>query len=136
MPPSAVDDEVSDEDEAAEMEDEQVKEEVKAKKKGKKLKLAKEFSDLVTICVSVHFNGFKYAREKCKISVLFIIGVSFNIQLTFLGISIHNRISEQYDYKNVSFTIYLVNRCNGRTTLNTFDSNIVQVSANLLLIYS
>ena len=66
MPPSAVDDEVSDEDEAAEMEDEQVKQEVKSKKKGKKLKLAREFSDLVTICVSVHFNGFDYAKQKCK----------------------------------------------------------------------
>ncbi|CAI9540028.1 unnamed protein product, partial [Staurois parvus] len=57
-------DDVSDEDEAAEMEDEAVKSKVNAKKsKAAKLKLAKELSDTVLYCKSVHFRGFEYAAE-------------------------------------------------------------------------
>ncbi|KAM3927984.1 1-phosphatidylinositol 4,5-bisphosphate phosphodiesterase delta-1 isoform 2-T2 [Leptodactylus fuscus] len=55
---------VSDEDEAAEMDDEAVKSNVHAKKgAGAKLKLAKELSDTVIYCKSVHFRGFEYATE-------------------------------------------------------------------------
>ncbi|KAM4028589.1 1-phosphatidylinositol 4,5-bisphosphate phosphodiesterase delta-1 isoform 2-T2 [Anomaloglossus baeobatrachus] len=55
---------VSDEDEAAEMEDESVKSKVHAKKgAGATLKLAKELSDTVIYCKSVHFRGFDYAAE-------------------------------------------------------------------------
>ncbi|KAG8573265.1 hypothetical protein GDO81_012338 [Engystomops pustulosus] len=55
---------VSDEDEAAEMEDEAVKSTVHAKKGAStKLKLAKELSDTVIYCKSVHFRGFEYAAE-------------------------------------------------------------------------
>ncbi|XP_053323571.1 1-phosphatidylinositol 4,5-bisphosphate phosphodiesterase delta-1 isoform X2 [Spea bombifrons] len=54
--------EVSDEDEAAEMEDETVKSKVQ-EKKGKTLKLAKELSDTVIYCKSVHFHGFDYAAQ-------------------------------------------------------------------------
>ncbi|XP_046767929.1 1-phosphatidylinositol 4,5-bisphosphate phosphodiesterase delta-1 isoform X5 [Gallus gallus] len=50
---------VSDEDEAAEMEDESVKTEVQQKGKSDTLKLAKELSDTVVYCKSVHFNGFE-----------------------------------------------------------------------------
>uniref|UniRef100_A0A8D2LHS5 Phosphoinositide phospholipase C n=1 Tax=Varanus komodoensis TaxID=61221 RepID=A0A8D2LHS5_VARKO len=50
--------EVSDEDEAAEMEDETVKSEVEKKRMSDKLKLAKELSDTVVYCKSVHFQGF------------------------------------------------------------------------------
>ncbi|XP_036595446.1 1-phosphatidylinositol 4,5-bisphosphate phosphodiesterase delta-1 isoform X4 [Trichosurus vulpecula] len=50
---------VSDEDEAAEMEDEAVKMKVKQKLENDKLKLAKELSDLVIYCKSVHFQGFQ-----------------------------------------------------------------------------
>ncbi|KAM5157020.1 1-phosphatidylinositol 4,5-bisphosphate phosphodiesterase delta-1 isoform 2-T2 [Mantella aurantiaca] len=58
------DDDVSDEDEAAEMEDEAVKSKVIAKKSSDtKLKLAKELSDTVIYCKSVHFRGFEYAVE-------------------------------------------------------------------------
>ncbi|XP_077347360.1 1-phosphatidylinositol 4,5-bisphosphate phosphodiesterase delta-1 isoform X3 [Lithobates pipiens] len=57
-------DDVSDEDEAAEMEDEAVKSKVNAKKStAAKLKLAKELSDTVIYCKSVHFRGFEYATE-------------------------------------------------------------------------
>uniref|UniRef100_A0A8C5QKT2 Phosphoinositide phospholipase C n=1 Tax=Leptobrachium leishanense TaxID=445787 RepID=A0A8C5QKT2_9ANUR len=55
---------VSDEDEAADMEDEAVKSKVDAKKsKSSKLKLAKELSDTVIYCKSVHFRGFDYALQ-------------------------------------------------------------------------
>ncbi|OXB72664.1 UNVERIFIED_CONTAM: hypothetical protein H355_007679 [Colinus virginianus] len=50
---------VSDEDEAAEIEDESVKTEVQQKGKSDTLKLAKELSDTVVYCKSVHFNGFE-----------------------------------------------------------------------------
>ncbi|XP_069814926.1 1-phosphatidylinositol 4,5-bisphosphate phosphodiesterase delta-1 isoform X3 [Dendropsophus ebraccatus] len=57
-------DDVSDEDEAAEMEDDAVKTTVHAKKKaGATLKLAKELSDTVIYCKSVHFRGFEHALE-------------------------------------------------------------------------
>ncbi|XP_036413907.1 1-phosphatidylinositol 4,5-bisphosphate phosphodiesterase delta-1a isoform X2 [Colossoma macropomum] len=53
-------DSVSEEDEAAE-----VKEiDQKTKPKKSKIKLAKELSDLVIYCKSVHFNSFEHAREK------------------------------------------------------------------------
>ncbi|XP_053569744.1 1-phosphatidylinositol 4,5-bisphosphate phosphodiesterase delta-1 isoform X2 [Bombina bombina] len=55
--------EVSDEDEAADMDDETVKSKVQDKKKGATLKLAKELSDTVIYCKSVHFRGFEYAVE-------------------------------------------------------------------------
>ncbi|XP_074055368.1 1-phosphatidylinositol 4,5-bisphosphate phosphodiesterase delta-1 isoform X2 [Macrotis lagotis] len=55
--PEAAD--VTDEDEAAEMEDEAVKKEVQQKQSNDKLKLAKELSDLVIYCKSVHFQGFQ-----------------------------------------------------------------------------
>ncbi|XP_061442306.1 1-phosphatidylinositol 4,5-bisphosphate phosphodiesterase delta-1 isoform X2 [Rhineura floridana] len=54
--------EVSDEDEAAEMEDETVKNEVEKKRESEKLKLAKELSDTVVYCKSVHFQGFNDAN--------------------------------------------------------------------------
>ncbi|XP_030915598.1 1-phosphatidylinositol 4,5-bisphosphate phosphodiesterase delta-1 isoform X2 [Geospiza fortis] len=49
---------VSDEDEAAEIEDESVKTKVEQKGKSDTLKLAKELSDTVVYCKSVHFEGF------------------------------------------------------------------------------
>ncbi|KAJ6659344.1 hypothetical protein lerEdw1_019215 [Lerista edwardsae] len=55
---------VSDEDEAAEIEDESVKSEVEKKRMvglSDKLKLAKELSDTVVYCKSVHFQGFDTA---------------------------------------------------------------------------
>ncbi|CAM9286189.1 unnamed protein product [Lampetra fluviatilis] len=52
--------EVSDEDEAAEIEDEAVK---KIMPKGK-LTLSKDLSDCVVYCKSVHFRGFEISREK------------------------------------------------------------------------
>ncbi|KAG8443531.1 hypothetical protein GDO86_012076, partial [Hymenochirus boettgeri] len=54
---------VSDEDEAAEMADESVKSKVKESKTKATLKLAKELSDLVIYCKSVHFGGFDHAME-------------------------------------------------------------------------
>ncbi|MEE6467416.1 hypothetical protein FKM82_007233 [Ascaphus truei] len=54
---------VSDEDEAAEIENEAVKSKLQSKSKGSKLKLAKELSDTVLYCKSVHFRGFDYALE-------------------------------------------------------------------------
>ncbi|XP_048414126.2 1-phosphatidylinositol 4,5-bisphosphate phosphodiesterase delta-1a isoform X1 [Stegostoma tigrinum] len=53
-------DEVSDEDEAAEQDSENEQKEVK---KSGKIKLAKELSDMVIYCKSVHFNGFEDAVE-------------------------------------------------------------------------
>ena len=50
------------------MEADVVKADVK-QKKGHKLKLARELSDLVTICQSVSFKGFDYARNNCKLSL-------------------------------------------------------------------
>ena len=44
----------------------QIKEDVKTKKKGTKLKLARAFSDCVTICQSVKFKGFDFAVNNCK----------------------------------------------------------------------
>uniref|UniRef100_A0A8C0E8C5 Phosphoinositide phospholipase C n=1 Tax=Balaenoptera musculus TaxID=9771 RepID=A0A8C0E8C5_BALMU len=49
---------VSDEDEAAEMEDEAVRRQVQHKSTEDKLTLAKELSDMVIYCKSVHFLGF------------------------------------------------------------------------------
>ncbi|XP_059966482.1 1-phosphatidylinositol 4,5-bisphosphate phosphodiesterase delta-1 isoform X1 [Mesoplodon densirostris] len=49
---------VSDEDEAAEMEDEAVRNQVQHKSTEDKLRLAKELSDMVIYCKSVHFLGF------------------------------------------------------------------------------
>ncbi|KAE8595390.1 hypothetical protein XENTR_v10015718 [Xenopus tropicalis] len=54
---------VSDEDEAAEMADEAVRSKVQEAKRKAKLKLAKELSDTVVYCKSVHFGGFDYALE-------------------------------------------------------------------------
>ncbi|XP_060755866.1 1-phosphatidylinositol 4,5-bisphosphate phosphodiesterase delta-1a isoform X2 [Neoarius graeffei] len=51
---------VSEEDEAAETK----QNEPEQKPKNKKIKLAKELSDLVIYCKSVHFNSFEHAREK------------------------------------------------------------------------
>ncbi|XP_067871822.1 1-phosphatidylinositol 4,5-bisphosphate phosphodiesterase delta-1a isoform X2 [Heterodontus francisci] len=56
-----VNDEVSDEDEAAEGEDDEEKKE--KKEAGGKIKLAKELSDLVIYCKSVHFHGFEDAMH-------------------------------------------------------------------------
>ena len=44
----------------------QVKEDVKTKKRGHTLKLARELSDIVTICQSVKFKGFDFAINNCK----------------------------------------------------------------------
>ncbi|KAG8521609.1 1-phosphatidylinositol 4,5-bisphosphate phosphodiesterase delta-1, partial [Galemys pyrenaicus] len=52
---------VSDEDEAAEMEDEAVRSRVQHKPKEDKLRLVKELSDMVIYCKSVHFGGFANA---------------------------------------------------------------------------
>ncbi|XP_004676692.1 PREDICTED: 1-phosphatidylinositol 4,5-bisphosphate phosphodiesterase delta-1 isoform X2 [Condylura cristata] len=49
---------VSDEDEAAEMEDEAVRSQVQLMRKEVKLRLAKELSDMIIYCKSVHFGGF------------------------------------------------------------------------------
>nr|XP_033787632.1 1-phosphatidylinositol 4,5-bisphosphate phosphodiesterase delta-1 isoform X2 [Geotrypetes seraphini] len=54
---------VSEEDEAAEMEDEAVKDKVKNKSGSSKVKLAKELSDIVIYCKSVHFRDFNYAQD-------------------------------------------------------------------------
>ncbi|XP_077158993.1 1-phosphatidylinositol 4,5-bisphosphate phosphodiesterase delta-1 isoform X1 [Paroedura picta] len=56
--------EVSDEDEAAEMEDESVKIEVESKMTSDKLKLAKELSDTVVYCRSIHFQGFEDSNPR------------------------------------------------------------------------
>ncbi|XP_008110417.1 1-phosphatidylinositol 4,5-bisphosphate phosphodiesterase delta-1 isoform X4 [Anolis carolinensis] len=53
--------EVSDEDEAAEMEDDIVKKGMERKRTSEKLKLAKELSDTIVYCKSVHFKGFNSA---------------------------------------------------------------------------
>ncbi|XP_078085245.1 1-phosphatidylinositol 4,5-bisphosphate phosphodiesterase delta-4-like [Mustelus asterias] len=58
--------EVTDEDEAAEMDDENIKNEMKRKGKGSKQSLAKELSDCVIYCKSVHFNSFKHSRTHYK----------------------------------------------------------------------
>ncbi|XP_033494511.2 1-phosphatidylinositol 4,5-bisphosphate phosphodiesterase delta-1a isoform X1 [Epinephelus lanceolatus] len=52
-------DTVSEEDEAADCKDN----DQKAKPKKSKIKLAKELSDIVIYCKSVHFNGFEHAKE-------------------------------------------------------------------------
>ncbi|CAL1597030.1 unnamed protein product [Knipowitschia caucasica] len=52
-------DTVSEEDEAAEVKDNGQK----AKSKKSKMKLAKELSDVVIYCKSVHFNGFEHAKD-------------------------------------------------------------------------
>uniref|UniRef100_A0A4W4GT43 Phosphoinositide phospholipase C n=1 Tax=Electrophorus electricus TaxID=8005 RepID=A0A4W4GT43_ELEEL len=58
---SSVDvDSVSEEDESAEAKEG----EQKAKAKKSKIKLAKELSDLVVYCKSVHFNSFEHSKEK------------------------------------------------------------------------
>ncbi|XP_060683770.1 1-phosphatidylinositol 4,5-bisphosphate phosphodiesterase delta-4-like [Hemiscyllium ocellatum] len=54
--------EVTDEDEAAEVDDENIKNEVKRKGKESKQRLAKELSDCVIYCKSVHFHNFKHSR--------------------------------------------------------------------------
>ncbi|XP_019636188.1 PREDICTED: 1-phosphatidylinositol 4,5-bisphosphate phosphodiesterase delta-4-like [Branchiostoma belcheri] len=64
---NVTEDDVSDEDEAAETEDVEVQERVKTskgKEKKKTIKLAKELSDLVNICEAVHFHSFQHSREK------------------------------------------------------------------------
>jgi hypothetical protein len=75
LPASAAEDdldEVSDEDEAADMEcDDTVNEEVKkkvndSKGKAKKHKLSKELSDLVVMCQSVGFKSFEHAKTHRK----------------------------------------------------------------------
>ncbi|XP_041824660.1 1-phosphatidylinositol 4,5-bisphosphate phosphodiesterase delta-1a isoform X2 [Melanotaenia boesemani] len=50
---------VSEEDEAADSKEN----DQKAKSKKSKIKLAKELSDMVIYCKSVHFNGFEHARD-------------------------------------------------------------------------
>ncbi|KAF7669274.1 hypothetical protein LDENG_00203320 [Lucifuga dentata] len=52
-------DSVSEEDEAADYKDDGQK----AKAKKSKMKLAKELSDMVIYCKSVHFNGFEHAKD-------------------------------------------------------------------------
>ncbi|XP_061777258.1 1-phosphatidylinositol 4,5-bisphosphate phosphodiesterase delta-1a isoform X3 [Nerophis ophidion] len=59
--PAMEEDTVSEEDEAAEVESVQ-----EVKKKKSKIKLAKELSDMVVYCKSVHFNGFEHARDNLK----------------------------------------------------------------------
>ncbi|XP_039609638.1 1-phosphatidylinositol 4,5-bisphosphate phosphodiesterase delta-1a isoform X2 [Polypterus senegalus] len=54
---------VSEEDEAAEIEDESVKSQVRKNSKNTKLKLAHELSDVVVYCRSVHFPGFDNAKK-------------------------------------------------------------------------
>uniref|UniRef100_H3B651 Phosphoinositide phospholipase C n=1 Tax=Latimeria chalumnae TaxID=7897 RepID=H3B651_LATCH len=55
---------VSDEDEAAEIDNEAVQDQLKNKEKTAKLKLSKELSDLVVYCKSIHFPGFEEAKEQ------------------------------------------------------------------------
>ena len=65
---------MSDEDEAADIEDETVKQDVQQKKKkASKLKLARELSDIVVLCQSVSFKGFDYAVNNCKRIDSFIV---------------------------------------------------------------
>ncbi|XP_072306989.1 1-phosphatidylinositol 4,5-bisphosphate phosphodiesterase delta-1a isoform X2 [Eucyclogobius newberryi] len=52
---------VSEEDEAAEVKDNEQPQKPKSKKS--KMKLAKELSDIVIYCKSVHFNGFEHAKN-------------------------------------------------------------------------
>ncbi|KAK2186346.1 hypothetical protein NP493_205g03061 [Ridgeia piscesae] len=54
---------VSDEDEAADVDDERVKQEVSKKSRSKHQRLAKSLSDCVTICQSVTFKDFKYSEK-------------------------------------------------------------------------
>uniref|UniRef100_A0A8C4SIE8 Phosphoinositide phospholipase C n=1 Tax=Erpetoichthys calabaricus TaxID=27687 RepID=A0A8C4SIE8_ERPCA len=54
---------VSEEDEAAEIEDESVKSQVRKNSKNTKLKLAYELSEVVIYCRSVHFPGFDNAKK-------------------------------------------------------------------------
>ncbi|XP_043939324.1 1-phosphatidylinositol 4,5-bisphosphate phosphodiesterase delta-1-like isoform X2 [Protopterus annectens] len=55
---------VSDEDEAAEIDDEAVRNKVQNSKKSKNVALAKALSDIVIYCKSVHFQGFKQLVEQ------------------------------------------------------------------------
>jgi len=69
---SLEDEEVSDEDEAADMEDEQVHAHVvqtRGSTKNKQ-KLAKELSDCVVICQSAGFKTFEQSRQKSKLVFL------------------------------------------------------------------
>ncbi|XP_078702171.1 1-phosphatidylinositol 4,5-bisphosphate phosphodiesterase delta-1-like isoform X3 [Branchiostoma floridae x Branchiostoma belcheri] len=63
LPPDVLEDEVSDEDEAAEIEDPEVQARMQAEKK-KKIKLAKELSDLVNVSQAKHFHSFQHSQEK------------------------------------------------------------------------
>ena len=56
-------DEVSDEDEAADIVNEDVQKHVKRKKK---LKLAKALSDCVVICQSASYKSFEMSAQNCK----------------------------------------------------------------------
>ncbi|CAH1249762.1 PLCD3 [Branchiostoma lanceolatum] len=73
LPPDVLEDEVSDEDEAAEIEDPEVQARMQAEKekrrkelekKKKKIKLAKELSDLVNVSQAKHFHSFQHSQEK------------------------------------------------------------------------
>ncbi|XP_077997508.1 1-phosphatidylinositol 4,5-bisphosphate phosphodiesterase delta-4-like isoform X2 [Glandiceps talaboti] len=55
-----IDGDVSDEDEAADIDSEEVKKETKKKKKQK---LSQELSDLVVLCKSVHFSSFEHTKN-------------------------------------------------------------------------
>lgn len=58
--------EVTDEDEAAEMEDERTKKELKKKAEGEKQKLTQELSDCVVICQNYSFKSFEELEKSCK----------------------------------------------------------------------
>ncbi|XP_069503789.1 1-phosphatidylinositol 4,5-bisphosphate phosphodiesterase delta-1 isoform X2 [Ambystoma mexicanum] len=60
--------EVSDEDEAADMDDESVKHKVASKNDNSTLKLARELSDMVVYCKSVHFRGFANTKPFYEMS--------------------------------------------------------------------
>ncbi|XP_038047120.1 1-phosphatidylinositol 4,5-bisphosphate phosphodiesterase delta-4-like isoform X2 [Patiria miniata] len=72
------DGDVSDEDEAAELEsnDPEFQEELAKKDKKSKLKLAREISNLVNVCKSVHFKSFQHSKENHKCNEMVSLGES------------------------------------------------------------
>ncbi|XP_022111015.1 1-phosphatidylinositol 4,5-bisphosphate phosphodiesterase delta-4-like isoform X2 [Acanthaster planci] len=72
------DGDVSDEDEAAELEsnDPDFQAEVAKKEKKAKLKLAREISNLVNVCKSVHFKSFPHSKENHKCNEMVSLGES------------------------------------------------------------
>ena len=64
---------VSDEDEAADVDNEEVKKSLALKSRERKHRLAKELSDLVVICQSVSFKNFKHSRNNRESLILLLL---------------------------------------------------------------